>query len=179
VQSASAQTQSGDGIAPQQAPASIAALRAFPSPTPPTLPPLQRPTLGSHTGLIVGVSLAAAGSAVLGVLLARRGDDEMAVGTPLQMVLPQDVPLERDRVIAAVQQYAAQIASAPPQIVQPPPKMCYDPGTPDTVIPGSPGTDPTVIPGANGAPDIVIPGTPATPDTVIPGTPGREYPCPR
>jgi hypothetical protein len=154
-------------------------MQAFPSPTPPQLPPLQRPSLGSHTGLIVGISVAAAASTVLGVLLARRSDVEMAVGTPLQMILPQDVPLERDRVMAAVRQYSAQIASAPPQIVQPPPKMCYDPGTPDTVIPGSPGSDPTVIPGANGAPDIIIPGSPATPDTVVPGTPGREYPCPR
>lgn len=53
-----------------------------------------------------------------------------------------------------------------------------DPGTPDTIIPGSPGmpgTPDIVIPGAPGTPDIVIPGTPATPgtpDTVIHGSPG-------
>lgn len=119
------------------------------------------------------------------IIAAGHRDIQMEAGTPLQIVLPVPLELDRQQVMAAVQQYSVQASSTPPAIVQPPkkPKMCYDPGTPgtpDTVIPGSPGTPDTVIPGMNGAPDTVIPGIPATPDTVIPGTPGtpgREYPC--
>ncbi len=152
------------------------------------VPSLPAPSLGNgprNAMIALGV-VAAAGTAVL-LVAANRSDVEMTVGTQLEIILPAAVELDRERVAAAVQQYSAQAANAPPQIVKPPekPKMCYDPGTsgtPDTVIPGSPGTPPTVIPGVNGAPDTIIPGIPATPDTVIPGTPGTPgyaYPCPK
>lgn len=153
-----------------------------------TAPSLPVPSLGNgprNAMIALGVA-AAAGTALL-LVAANRSDVEMAVGTPLEIILPVAVQLDRERVAAAVQQYSVQAATARPEIVKPPekPKMCYDPGSPgttDTVIPGSPGTPPTVIPGMNGAPDTVIPGTPPTPDTVIPGTPGtpgQEYPCPK
>jgi hypothetical protein len=121
-------------------------------------------------------------------LAAFGSDIEMPAGTPLQIVLTAPLVLDRERVLAAIQQYSGQMASAQPPVVQPPPqkpklKMCHAPaitGTPDTVIPGNAGTPPTIIPGINGAPPTVIPGTPPTPPTVIPGTPGtpaRDYPC--
>lgn len=153
--------------------------------TTPMLPPL--PSMGNGArNAMIGLGVAAAAGTTLALVLANRGSDvEMAVGTPLQIVLSAPLELDRERVLAAVQQYSGQVASAQPPIVQPPvkPKMCHDPGTPgtpDTVIPGSTGTPPTVIPGVNGAPATVIPGTPPTPPTVIPGSPGtppRDYPC--
>jgi hypothetical protein len=168
---------------PQDVPA--AAMGATGTTATPSLP---APSLGNgprNAMIALGVA-GAAGTALL-LVAAGRSDVEMAVGTPLQIILPAAVALDRQRVAAAVQEYSAKAANAPPDIVKPPekPRMCYDPGspgTPDTVIPGTPGTPPTVIPGVNGAPDTVIPGTPATPDTVIPGTPatpGHEYPCPK
>jgi hypothetical protein len=137
---------------------------------------------------MIGIGIAAAAGTVLAVALANHGSDiEMAAGTPLQIVLSAPLELDRNRVLAAVQQYSGQVATAQPPVVQPPvkPKMCYDPGSPgspDTVIHGSPGTPDTVIPGSNGMPDTVIPGSPPTPDTVIPGTPATQpsyYPCRR
>jgi hypothetical protein len=155
------------------------------TPALPPLPPL--PSMGNGTrNAMIGLGVAAAVGTTVAVVLANRGSDiEMAVGTPLVIVLSAPLELDRESVLAAVRQYSGQVASTQPPIVQPPvkPKMCHDPGTPgtpDTVIPGSPGTPPTVIPGANGAPPTVIPGTPATPPTVIPGSPGtppRDYPC--
>jgi hypothetical protein len=81
---------------------------------------------------------------------------------------------------------AARVAQAIPLSNPPAPgslhsaTLCVpDPGTSDTVIPGSPGTPDTVIPsGIDGVPDTVIPGTPATPDNVIPGTPATVCPGP-
>jgi len=152
--------------------------------TAPAPPPA--PSLGNGPrNAIIGVAAAGAVGTALVVLLAHHQNVEMEAGTPLEIVLPSPLQLDRARVAEAIQQYSTQAANTPPAIVQPPkkPKVCYDPGnpaTPDTVIPGSPGTPPTVIPGINGAPPTIIPGTPATPDTVIPGTPGtpgREYPC--
>ncbi len=149
--------------------------------------PLPAPSLGdAPRNAMIAVGVAGAVGLVLVGIAASHSDVLMEVGTPMQIVLPAPLQLERERVVAAVQQYSTQAASNPPPIVQPPPqkpKMCYDPGspgTPDTVIPGSPGTPPTVIPGGPGMPDTVIPGIPATPDTVIPGTPGTPgsyYPC--
>ena len=159
------------------------AMSAVGATTPPTLP---IPSLGNgpRNAMIVTGVIAAAVTTVM-IIAASHHDIQMEAGTPLQIVLPLPLELDRQQVMAAVQQYSVQASSTPPAIVQPPkkPKICYDPGTPgtpDTVIPGSPGTPDTVIPGMNGAPDTVIPGIPATPDTVIPGTPGtpgREYPC--
>jgi hypothetical protein len=155
--------------------------------TTPTLPPL--PSLGNgprNAMIAVGV---VAGAAIIGftaLAIHHRNDVYLEAGTPLEIILAEPLQLDAGSVTTAVQQYSAQMAIAPPDIVKPPERrICYDPGTPgtpDTVIPGSPGTPPTVIPGVNGAPDTVIPGTPATPDTVIPGTPGTpggSYPCPR
>ena len=152
----------------------------------PPLPPLPAPSLGNGPrNAIIGLGVAAVAGTTALILLARRSDVEMETGTPMEIILPAPLPLDPDRVMAAVQLYNQQATSAPPQIVQPPkkPTMCYDPGspgTPDTVIPGTPGTPDTVIPGMNGAPDTVIPGIPATPDRVIPGMPGTPsstYEC--
>lgn len=152
--------------------------------TTPTLPPL--PSLGNGPRNAMIAIGAVAGAAVIGLTvfaLHHRNDVYLDAGTPLEIILAEPLKLDANSVTTAVQQYSAQMATAPPEIVKPPVRMCYDPGspgTPDTVIPGSPGTPPTVIPGVNGAPDTVIPGTPATPDTVIPGThgtPGSTYPC--
>ena len=149
-------------------------------------PPLPAPSLenGARNAMI-GLAVAGAVGTALFVLLGHHQDIQMDAGTPLEIVLPAPLQLDRTRVAEAVQQYSTQAANTPPPIVQPPkkPMMCYSPGTPgtpDVVIPGSPGTPATEIPGVNGAPSTTIPGTPATPDTVVPGTPGtpgREYPC--
>lgn len=160
-----------------------------PPPLPP-LPPFPKSPFGdTPRNIFIGLGVAAALGTVLAIALNHRGrnDLNLETGTPLEMILLSPLQLDPDRVMAAVRQYSAQIAIAPPEIVQPPkpPQMCYDsgsPGTPDTVIPGSPGTPDTVIPGVNGMPDTVIPGSPRTPDTVIPGTPGTPsstYPCPK
>jgi hypothetical protein len=161
----------------------LVAMSAAGATTTPTLP---TPSLGNGPrNAIIATGVVAAALTTVMIIAASHHDIQMEAGTPLQIVLPVPLELDRQQVMAAVQQYSVQASSTPPAIVQPPkkPKMCYDPGTPgtpDTVIPGSPGTPPTVIPGMNGAPDTVFPGIPATPDTVIPGTPGtpgREYPC--
>ncbi len=154
--------------------------------TTPTPPPL--PSLGNGPRNAIIAVGAVATAAVIGLTVLaihHRNDVYLDAGTPLEIILAEPLTLDANSVTMAVQQYSAQMATAPPEIVKPPVRMCYDPGspgTPDTVIPGSPGTAPTVIPGVNGAPDTVIPGTPATPDTVIPGTPGTpssSYPCPK
>ena len=151
------------------------------TPTPPPLPSLGN---GPRNAIIAVGAVATA--AVIGLTvfaIHHRNDVYLDAGTPLEIILAEPLKLDAGSVTTAVQQYSAQMATAPPEIVKPPIRMCYDPGspgTPDTVIPGSPGTPPTVIPGVNGAPDTVIPGTPATPDTVIPGTPGTPgstHPC--
>lgn len=166
---------------------SVPAMAAVGSVAPPPLPPLPPlPSFNTMRNVMIGVGVASAVGTVVLIALARNGDPEIEVGTPLEIILPAPVYLDATRVAAAIQQYDQQTSSAPPQIVKPPvkPKMCYDPGTPgtpDTVIPGSPGTPDAVIPGVNGMPDTVIPGSPRTPDTVIPGTPGTSsstYPCP-
>lgn len=165
-------------------PAMAAVGTVAPPPLPP-LPPL--PSFNTMRNVMIGVGVATAVGTVVLIALARNGDPEIEVGTPLEIILPVPVYLDATRVEAAIQQYTQQTSNAPVEIVQPPvkPRMCYDsgsPGTPDTVIPGSPGTPDTVIPGVNGSPDIVIPGSPRTPDTVIPGTPGTPsstYPCPK
>jgi hypothetical protein len=182
------------GTAPNSQPVDAYLPGPVPKPSPelsaagtaPTLPPL--PSLGNGPRNAMIAVGAVAGAAIIGFTvfaIHHRNDVYLETGTPLEIILAEPLKLDANSVTTAVQQYSAQMAIAPPEIVQPPPKMCYDPGTPgtpDTVIPGSPGTPPTVIPGANGAPDTVIPGTPATPDTVIPGTPGTpgsRYPCTR
>jgi hypothetical protein len=98
-------------------------------------------------------------------------------GTPVDMVLPQEISFQQSEVSKAVQQSAGEpvaLQTVAPRPVPPPPPptpanhgTCY---TPDT-----PGTPPTVIPGAPGPKGV--PGPPA----VIPGTaptPGTPYPCP-
>lgn len=145
------------------------------APTPAPLPSLGN---GPRNAIIaVGAVGAAALVGVTVFALHHRNDVYLDAGTPLEITLAEPLKLDASNVTTAVQQYSAQMATAPPEIVKPPerPKMCYDPGTsgtPDTRIPGTPPTPPTVIPGVNGAPDTVIPGSPGTPDTVIPGTPG-------
>lgn len=144
--------------------------------TTPTPPPL--PSLGNGPRNAMIAVGAVAGAAVIGFTayaLHHRHDVYLEAGTPLEIILAEPLTLDAGSVTTAVNQYSAQMATNPPDIVKPPVKMCYDPGTsgtPDTVIPGTPATPPTVIPGANGTPDTVIPGSPGTPDTVIPGTPG-------
>lgn len=78
-----------------------------------------------------------------------------------------------------------QIAAALPLSVAPNPQQFHsatlcvaDPGTADTIIPGTPGTPGTYIPGSDGMPGTYIPGTPATPSTTIPGTPPTYCPAP-
>jgi hypothetical protein len=173
---------------PQSGSASVPAMAAVGSVTPPPLPPLPPlPSFNTMRNVMIGVGVATAVGTTVLIVLAHNRDPEIEVGTPLEIILPAPLYLDAARVAAAIQQYDQQISNAPVEIVQPPvkPQICYDPGTPgtsDTVIPGSPGTPDTVIPGVNGAPDTVIPGTPRTPDTVIPGTPGTpssSYPCPR
>ena len=182
-------------MGPQEQPGAASAANAGTGPVPamsaaatttPGLPPL--PSLGNGPRNAMIAIGAVAGAAVIGTtifVMRHRNDVYLDTGTPLEITLDAPLRLDTRSVSAAVQQYSAQMAVSPPQIVQPPPRMCYDPGspgTPDTVIPGSPGTPDTVIPGANGMPDTVIPGTPATPPTVIPGTPGTpgtSYPCPK
>lgn len=170
---------------------SVPVLAATGGPTPPPLPPL--PGAGTRNVLIgVGVAVAV-GSVVAAVVFAHRTDILMRPGTSMEAVLTAPLSLDQNRVMLAVQQYAAQTATAPPQIPQAPPMgTCWTagtPGTPDTIIPG---TAPTIIPGTPditipGDPPTVIPGTPAvtipgTPDTVIPGIAGTDptpYPCPK
>jgi hypothetical protein len=165
----------------------VPAMAAVGSVAPPPLPPLPPlPSFNTMRNVMIGVGVATAVGTVVLIALARNGDPEIEVGTPLEIILPAPVYLDATRVAAAIQQYDQQTSNAPVQIVKPPvkPKMCYDPGspgTPDAVIPGSPGTPDIIIPGVNGSPDIVIPGSPRTPDTVIPGAPGTPsstYPCP-
>jgi hypothetical protein len=79
----------------------------------------------------------------------------------------------------------AQIAAALPASVAPNPKQFHtatlcvaDPGTSDTIIPGTPGTPGTYIPGSDGSPGTYIPGTPSTPAQTIPGTPATTCPAP-
>jgi hypothetical protein len=98
-------------------------------------------------------------------------------GSPVDVVVPEEISLKQNEVERAVHQATEQRVAprdVAPRPVPPPPPVtpanhgtCYTPempGTPATVIPGAPG--PNGIPG----PPTVIPGTPATP--------GTPYPCP-
>jgi hypothetical protein len=120
-----------------------------------------------------------AGTVLLAVLYhAHDPGPIMERGAEMEMVLQEALYLDRDQVALATHQYGLH-----PQI-QPPAtptksETCYtagDPGTPDTVIPGTPTT-----PGTPPSGDFPgTPGTPGTPDTVIPGrpaTPPQAYPC--
>lgn len=144
-------------------PASAAVGTPAPPPLPP-LPPLPSVGNGARNAMIALVAAGSAATVALAIIHYRHDDVQMEAGTPVEIVLQSPLQLDQQRVQAAVQQYSAQVAGAPPQIVQPPkkPKLCYTPGTPPT-----PGT---TIPGAPGSPDVVIPGTP--------GTPGVYSPCP-
>jgi hypothetical protein len=171
----------------------IPVMTATGSSTPPGLPPL--PSLGNGPrNAIIGVGIAAAvGTGVVVALAVHRSDVVMEVGMPMEITLPSPLFLEEDRVLAAVQRFGVATVNAPPQIVQPPQRICWTPDTPatsDTVIPATPdivipGTPDTVIPGD---PPTIIPGTPehvipGSPERVIfqgsPGTRGTPYPCPR
>jgi len=137
--------------------------------TPPTLPPL--PSLGNGPRNAI-IAVGAVGGAVLvGMLiygLHGHNDLYLDAGTPMEITLSQPLVLDAKEVTAAVQRYSGQMASVPPQIMQPPklPQLCYmpgDPGTPDTVVPGTPPTPPVGdTPGLPGTPDTVMPGRPAT-----------------
>jgi hypothetical protein len=130
---------------------------------------------GAATVIGAGVG-AAAGTVASLVLILSSHHFYLDAGTPVDLVLPQQVLLKQGEVSKAVQQsaerpMAAQVV-APRPVPPPPPDTpanhgtCYTPetpGTPPTVIPGAPG--PNGIPG----PPTVIPGTPPTP--------GTPYPC--
>jgi hypothetical protein len=131
-------------------------------PAPPPLPPLPSIGKGARNAIIALGVAGTAATVALAIVHYRHDDVEMEAGTPVEIILQSPLLLDQERVQAAVQQYSAQLAGAPPQIVQPPqkPKLCYNPGTPsspDVVVPGSP--------------DVIIPGTA--------GTPGVYYPCPK
>ncbi len=161
--------------------------------TPPTLPPLPSLGKGFKTAAI-GIGVAAAvGTVVVVAVAIHRNDVVMEVGTPMEITLPGPLYLDEDRVQAAVQRYGVTINNAPPQIVQPPQRICWTPDTPGTSDVVMPATPDIVIPGT---PDTVIPGDsptiiPGTPERVIPGSPervvmqgspaqsGTPYPCPR
>jgi hypothetical protein len=98
-------------------------------------------------------------------------------GAQMDMVLGQDIALDRARVAASlkmVRRWTMPKFASSTACRETPgtPGSPGTPGTPDTVIPGSPGTPDTVIPGVDGGPATVIPGIPASPPTVIPGSPG-------
>src|SRR5262249_6114187 len=126
--------------------------------TTPTLPPLPSPG-GSAYKAIIAVAVAGVVATVALIAISanhHRNDVYLEAGTPLEIVLAEPLQLDASNVSSALQLYSAQMATNPPDIVKPPAKMCYDPGssgTPDTVIPGTPPGPPTVIPGVNGAPD--------------------------
>ncbi|HYL92112.1 MAG TPA: hypothetical protein VEW69_03035 [Alphaproteobacteria bacterium] len=149
------------------------------APPSPGLPPL--PSLGNGPrNALIGIGVAAvAGTVLLAVLYhAHDPGPVMERGAEMEMVLQEALYLDRDQVALATHQYGLQTPIQPPAT---PAKSetCYtagDPGTPDTVIPGTPPT-----PGTPPSGDFPgTPGTPGTPDTVIPGrpaTPPQAYPC--
>src|SRR6266700_98672 len=171
----------------------IPVMGAVGGPAPPTLPPLPSLGKGFKTAAI-GIGVAAAvGTVVVVAVAIHRNDVVMEVGTPMEITLPGPLYLDEDRVQAAVQRYGVTINNAPPQIVQPPQRICWTPDTPGTSDVVMPATPDIVIPGT---PDTVIPGDsptiiPGTPERVIPGSPervvmqgspaqsGTPYPCPR
>ena len=131
---------------------------------------------GAATVIGAGIGGALGGIASLIVIFSSH-HFYLDAGTPVDMVLPEEISFEQSEVSKAVQQFAGEpvalqtVAARP--VLPPPPPMpanhgtCYTPdipGTPPTVIPGAPGPN-----GAPGPPTI-IPGTPATP--------GTPYPCP-
>ena len=148
--------------APPVSGGSVPVSAAVGGPAPPALP--QFPSMGNGARNAI-IALGVAGTAAtvaLAIVHYRHDDVRMEAGTPVEIVLQSPLLLDQERVQAAVQQYSAQLAGAPPQIVQPPqkPKLCYNPGTPSS-------------------PDVVVPGSP---DVIIPGTrgsPGVYYPCPK
>lgn len=141
---------------------SVPVSSAVGGPAPPPLPPLPSMGNGARNAIIALGVAGTAATVALAIVHYRHDDVQMEAGTPVEIVLQSPLLLDQERVQAAVRQYSAQLAGAPPQIVQPPqkPKLCYNPGTrssPDVVVPGPP--------------DVIIPGNP--------GTPGVYYPCPK
>lgn len=141
---------------------SVPVSAAVGGPALPPLPPLPSPGNGARNAIIALGVAGTAATVALAIIHYRHDDVQMEAGTPVEIVLQSPLLLDQERVQAAVRQYSAQLAGAPPQIVQPPqkPKLCYNPGTPsspDVVVPGPP--------------DVIIPGSP--------GTPGIYYPCPK
>jgi len=127
---------------------------------------LKSTAIGSIVGLAVGGVAAIA-------LLTSSHNFYLDVGSPVDMVLQQPLPLQQRQIAEAGTQekaYPIQPIAPRPQPPQPPASTgtCYTPGTP--------GTPPTIIPGTP-----PIGGAPGTPDIVIPGTqetPGMAIPCP-
>ena len=128
--------------------------------------------IGGGAGLAVGV--------VAAILLWKHANNfVLDVGSPLDMVLQEPLPLEKDRVADAVQYSIAHPPAPVPAMTRRLPGPMPLPPSTDTGICYTPGTP--------GTPDIYIPGTPpigdspGTPGTVIPGTPPGPpipHPCP-
>lgn len=162
-----------------KAPGNVPVMAATGTPATPQLPPLPGFGDGPRNAMI-GIGVAAAVGVVLAVALGAGGPGPlMHQGTPMEFVLQYPLVLDADQVASAIRQFSAQIQGRAPQVpLQLPPSSrrrartsdgwCTtpgDPGTPDTVIPGTPPHD-----GFPGTPETRIPGRPATPD--------RMYPCP-
>jgi hypothetical protein len=135
----------------------------------------------SFSGLMLpgdySVALPAADAMLVTVQVSTGNDLLLDNGAQMELVLAQDLSLNRARVRASlplVKRWKMPSLSSSTLCRPTPgtPGSPGTPGTPDTVVGGSPGTPDTVIPGINGSPDTVIPGIPATPPTVIPGFPG-------
>ena len=132
------------------------------------------PDKGKDT--VIGAAVGGGVGLVAGLLLVGSSHNFfLDVGSPLEMVLPQPLTVERDQVAAATRDAEKRPAREQPVALrpQPPPPdtnngTCWTPGrpgTPGTDIPGTPA-----IGGSPGTPAIHIPGTPGTPPT--------PYPCP-
>lgn len=162
-----------------QAPGNVPVMAATGTPATPQLPPLPGFGDGPRNAMI-GMGVAAGVAVVVVAVAATHGPGPlMHQGTPMEFVLQYPLVLDADQVASAIRQFSAQIQGQPPTVpVQRPPYhrrqqrdsngWCVspgDPGTPDTVIPGTPPHD-----GFPGTPETRIPGRPATPD--------QHYPCP-
>jgi len=161
-----------------KAPGNVPVMAATGTTTTPGLPPL--PGFGDGPrNIMIGMGVAAGvGVVAIAVLATHSPGPLMHQGTPMELVLQYPLVLDGDQVASAVRQFSAQIQGQPPLL--PAQRHPYhrpyrtsdgwcttpgDPGTPDTVIPGTPPHD----------------GYPGTPDTRIPGRPptlDRSYPCP-
>ncbi len=132
------------------------------------------PDKGKDT--VIGAAVGGGVGLVAGLLLVGSSHNFfLDVGSPVEMVLPQPLTLERDEVVAAIRDADKHPAPEPPvaQRPQPPPPntnngTCWTPGTPGTPGTDIPGTPP--IGDSPGTPAIHIPGTPGTPPT--------PHPCP-